>query len=58
MGMVTATDKFKSIIDHDISFGGLVDWNNESQVHGFFHLHIEFHEQLADLIVNKLTNNE
>lgn len=58
MGMVTATDNFKSIIDHDISFGGLIDWNNESHVHGFFHLHIEFHEQLADLIVNKLTNNE
>lgn len=58
MGMVTATDNFKSIIDHDISFGGLIDWDNESHVHGFFHLHIEFHEQLADLIVNKLTNNE
>lgn len=58
MGMVTATDNFKSIIDHEIAFGNLVNWNNESQVHGFMHLHIEYHEQLADLIVKKLKNNE
>jgi hypothetical protein len=58
MAMVSSTDNFKSIIDHDLALGNLVNWNNESQVHGFYHPHIEFHEQLADLIVDKLSNNE
>lgn len=58
MQMVNSTDNFKSIIDHDMAFGNLVTWDDETQVHGFYHLHIETHEQFADLIVDKLTNSE
>lgn len=58
MNMVTNTRKFNSIIDHDMCFSNLLDWRNPSQVHGFYHAHAEYHEQLADIVVNKLLKNE
>jgi hypothetical protein len=58
IGMIESINKFSSIIDHNVCFGNLVDWQNESQVHGFNHPHIKYHEQLADIIVGRLLNNE
>lgn len=58
MRMFESINNFKSIIAGDVCFGNLVDWRNETQVHGFNHPHIRYHEQLADIIVDKLLNNE
>ena len=58
MSMVANTRQFRSIIDHDLCFSNLLDWRNDSQVHGFYHPHVRYHEQLADRVVDKLLNNE
>lgn len=58
MSMVANTRRFRSIIDHDLCFSNLLDWRNDSQVHGFYHPHVRYHEQLADRVVDKLLNNE
>jgi hypothetical protein len=58
ISMIESINKFTSIIDHDVCFGNLVNWGNQSQVHGFNHPHIRYHEQLADIVVDRLLNNE
>lgn len=57
MGMVSDLNNFDSIIDQDICLGQLVDWKSDG-VHGFYHPHAQFHEQLAQQVVDRLLNNE
>lgn len=58
MCMATNTRRLRSIIDHDMCLSNLIDWRNDSQVHGFYHAHVEYHEKLANTIIDKLLNNE
>jgi len=58
MSMVGNTRGLRSILDHDTSFSSFVDWGDKSKVHGFYHAYVECHEQLADILVDKLLNNE
>lgn len=58
MAMVTDIRGFSSIVDRDLCLGNLVNWDSTDDVHGFYHPHEEFHEQLAAKFVDKLLNNE
>ena len=44
----TSQPTYECIIDNDISFDSLVDWNNKSHYHGGMHPKEKFHIQLAD----------
>lgn len=58
LNMFGGINNYKCIIDKNTSFASLVNWNDQSGVHGFYHAHVRYHEQLADIIMNKLLNNE
>ncbi len=58
LNLFNGINNYKSIIDKDTSFSSLVNWNDRSGVHGFYHPHVKYHEQLADIVMNKLLNNE
>jgi len=49
--------KFKSVLDHYFSFDLLVDWNNESHVHGFTHPKVEFHKKFAEKFIPLIQSN-
>jgi hypothetical protein len=52
--------QFESVLDHTYSFDSIVDWNNETNLHGFTHPKVCFHRQFANkllpLICNRLNN--
>lgn len=58
LAMFEGINDYRCVIDNKLSFTNLVSWNDESSVHGFYHPHVKYHEQLADIIMNKLLNNE
>lgn len=58
LNLFEGINNYKCIVDKTVSFSSLVQWSDQSGIHGFYHPHVRYHEQLAGIIVNKLLNNE
>jgi hypothetical protein len=55
--LITTMKDFKSFIDAEYSFSGILDWKNTNESHGGGHPKEPFHQKFANHVAEKLSKN-